>query len=71
MIEQRNEPAYCYQIDRDSPSDELPWYTDMLLYVEHRTYPEYASANDLSTNRKLAIQYVVCGGTLLLVLTFK
>lgn len=64
MIEQRDKPVYEYVMTIDEPNDGLPWYHDIWNFIEKGEYPPGANKKDQTTLRKLASQYIICGGSL-------
>jgi len=64
MIEQRDRPSYEYVMDIEEVDDGLPWYHDIWNLVEKGEYPEGANKKDCTTLRRLASQYIICGGRL-------
>ena len=65
MVEQKEEPAYYFTIEKDEEiNGEVEWYPDILQYLKDGTYLKYADKNDQLTIWRLSTNYIICGGTL-------
>ncbi|XP_058216783.1 uncharacterized protein LOC131327654 [Rhododendron vialii] len=64
LIEQRDYPAYQYVNSIDDVGDGLPWCHDIWNFVESGKYPADASKKDQLALRRIAAQYILCGGKL-------
>ncbi|XP_058189317.1 uncharacterized protein LOC131306905 [Rhododendron vialii] len=64
LIEQRDFTAYQYVNAIDDVDDGLPWYHDIWNFVESGMYLAEATKKDQTALRRLAAQYIICGGKL-------
>ncbi|KAH7848295.1 hypothetical protein Vadar_000864 [Vaccinium darrowii] len=63
-IEQRDKPVFEYVMIVNEPNDGLPWYHDIWNFIEKGEYPVGTEKKDQIALRRLASQYIICGGKL-------
>ncbi|KAH7834736.1 hypothetical protein Vadar_019075 [Vaccinium darrowii] len=63
-IEQRDKPVFEYVMVVGEPNDGLPWYHDIWNFIERGEYPAGTDKKDQIALRRLASQYIICGGKL-------
>ena len=44
--------------------EEVPWYYDIMKFLEQKAYPDGADKREHRSIRMMAIQYILCGGQL-------
>ena len=42
--------------------EEIPWYYDVLMFLELGIYPEKANKKEHRSVRMMVMQYILCGG---------
>ena len=42
--------------------EAVPWYYDIMKFLELRVYPNGADKRERHSIRMMAIQYILCGG---------
>ena len=48
----------------DEVQDENPWYYDIWNFLEKEAYPPGVNAKDKRVIRRMAVQFIICGGKL-------
>lgn len=65
VVEQRERPSYCSTwAVTDVNTGEFPKYTDIWNFIERREDPKGADKNEIRAIRRLATQFIICGGKL-------
>ncbi|KAI8529928.1 hypothetical protein RHMOL_Rhmol11G0013500 [Rhododendron molle] len=64
LIKQWDCPTYQYVSAIDDVDEGLPWYHDIWNFIESGEYPAEAYKKDQLALRRLAAQYIICGGKL-------
>ncbi|XP_058192102.1 uncharacterized protein LOC131309494 [Rhododendron vialii] len=64
VIEQRDTLVYQHVMVVDEPDDGHRWYYYIWRFVERGEYPTEASKKDKIALKRMAAQYIICGGIL-------
>ena len=64
-IEQSYEETHKRKIEASVMTieeEEVPWYYDIIRFLELRAYPDGANRRECRSIRMMATQYILCGG---------
>ena len=64
IIEQKFVPVNELIAAIDEVQDQNPWFYDVWNFLENEAYPPGANAKDKRAIRRMAAQFIVCGGKL-------